>query len=60
MKCDLCGNEGTVLEANHKEKGKVMICSDCWEDLYDNNQLVSGLTGEGGAGGSCAGCSGCR
>ena len=53
--CALCSNggEGTsLLEANHKELGRIMVCRDCWRDLYEENSLVYGST----CSGKCCAC----
>ena len=54
-RCGMCGTEGdglSLLGANHKELGWVMVCQDCWRSLSNENRMVSGS--------SCAGkCSAC-
>jgi superfamily II helicase len=53
--CALCSNggEGTsLLEANHKEHGRIMICRDCWQELYRENRMVYGST----CSGKCSTC----
>jgi ribosome-binding protein aMBF1 (putative translation factor) len=55
-KCELCGKNGddlSLLSANHKDRGYVMVCRDCWVKLYDGNRMVCGTTGSGG---SCPTC----
>lgn len=58
----MCGNEGSLLQASHKDKGLIMVCRDCWQMLYENNETVSGTTSDTSASaapscsGSCAGC----
>ena len=55
-KCELCGKNGkelSLFSANHKELGQIMVCQECWVNLYDENRMVSGSTGSGG---SCPTC----
>ncbi|RLI27413.1 MAG: hypothetical protein DRO52_00270 [Candidatus Hecatellales archaeon] len=55
--CQLCGKKGenlSLLQANHKELGAIMVCQDCWRKLYEDNAMVCGLSG--GSGGSCPTC----
>ncbi|MFP4045845.1 MAG: hypothetical protein ACLFS3_02185 [Candidatus Aenigmatarchaeota archaeon] len=56
MSCKLCGKDGTLFQAEHKEKGKIMVCRECWKKLYEKNETV---TSSSGCGGSCGGCSSC-
>ena len=45
QKCDLCEKSGedlSLLSANHKECGWIMVCRDCWTELYSENSMVSG------------------
>ncbi len=54
-KCSLCGKNGddlTLLEARHKELGRIKICGECWEKLWNENAMVSGT----GSGGGCPSC----
>ena len=42
--CELCGKRGEDLSrfsANHKELGLIMVCQECWVNLYDDNNMVS-------------------
>ncbi|UCD45936.1 MAG: hypothetical protein JSV27_05480 [Candidatus Bathyarchaeota archaeon] len=53
--CALCskgGEETSLLEAAHKELGKIMVCRDCWRDLYQKNRMVYGST----CSGKCSAC----
>ena len=52
-KCELCGNEGSRMEANHKEFGQIMVCQGCWVKLYDKNSMTCSV---GASGGSCTSC----
>jgi len=52
-KCELCGNEGSRMEADHKELGRIMVCQECWSKLYDENRMSCSI---GASGGSCAFC----
>jgi len=54
--CKLCGKKGNDLSlysANHKDLGQIMVCRECWVNLYDKNRMVSGSTSSGG---SCPTC----
>nr|QNO54532.1 hypothetical protein BGNFGLGO_00003 [Methanosarcinales archaeon ANME-1 ERB7] len=55
-KCELCSKEGSRMEANHKELGRIMVCQDCWVNLYDKNRMTCSVDASGG---SCSCCS-CR
>lgn len=55
-KCELCSKEGSRMEANHKELGRIMVCQDCWANLYDKNRMTCSVDASGG---SCSCCS-CR
>ena len=50
--CKLCGKneEGlSLLGADHKELGHMMVCQECWVDLYAKNRMYSrGNSGGGG------------
>lgn len=51
-KCAICNKSGiSLLEANHKELGYLMVCQECWKKLSEQNMLVSGSSG------SCECCS---
>ncbi|MBL7117168.1 MAG: hypothetical protein ISS94_00055 [Candidatus Syntrophoarchaeum sp.] len=52
-KCELCGKEGSRLEADHKELGRIMVCQECWSNLYDGNRMTCSI---GASGGSCPCC----
>ena len=52
-KCELCGKEGSRMEADHKELGRIMVCQACWSKLYEENSMAADI---GSAGGSCAFC----
>ncbi|MBL7168305.1 hypothetical protein ISS40_06490 [Candidatus Bathyarchaeota archaeon] len=55
--CGLChksGEEVSLLGANHKELGSILICRDCWKELYQTNSMVAGSS----CGGKCSTC--CR
>lgn len=54
-KCGICGrnDEGlSLLSANHKDLGYIMICQDCWQKLYVENRMVCST----GSGGTCPTC----
>jgi len=45
--CELCKRKEedlTLLSANHKELGRIMICQDCWSNLYGENRMVCDTT----------------
>ena len=47
-KCDLCersDEDMSLLSANHKEKGWIKVCQNCWSELYSKNRMVSGSSG---------------
>ena len=46
-KCEMCGNEGSRMEANHKELGRIMVCQDCWSKLYDKNSMTCSVGSSG-------------
>ncbi|MFP4116692.1 MAG: hypothetical protein ACLFTY_01590 [Candidatus Aenigmatarchaeota archaeon] len=56
MSCELCGSEGSLLEANHTDKGKVMVCRDCWTKLYEKNEMVAGSSCSSCSTSSCGSC----
>ena len=48
--CDLCSNGGedvSLLAASHKELGRIKVCRDCWQKLYQENRMVYGSTCSG-------------
>lgn len=48
-KCAICNKSGvSLLEANHKELGYLMVCQECWEKLSEKNMIVSGSSGSCG------------
>ena len=54
--CRICGKNGedlTLLSANHKDLGQIMVCEECWKKLWHENRMVCGTTG---AGGTCPSC----
>jgi len=49
--CKLCGKNDenlTLLSADHKDLGQIMVCSQCWKKLWNENRMVCGTTGSGG------------
>ncbi len=55
--CGLCHKSGegvSLLGANHKELGSILICRDCWKELYQANRMVEASS----CGGKCSTC--CR
>ena len=48
-RCEICGNEGTLLWAVIKREGGKWVCPQCWKQLYEDNMMVSGA-GESGCG----------
>lgn len=61
--CDKHGEDLSLLSANHKEKGWVKVCKECWTTLYSENAMVAG-TGTSGSvissSSPCSSCPGCR
>jgi len=51
--CELCGKEGSRMEADHKEHGRIMVCQECWSELYGENNMAADI---GSSGSSCAFC----
>lgn|GEM_PF-2134494 len=56
--CEICGNEGSRLEVDHEEYGKIMVCRECWKDIVNKGKKVYKGTGSGG--GSTGGCPSCN
>ncbi|ODS35472.1 hypothetical protein BEH94_06515 [Candidatus Altiarchaeales archaeon WOR_SM1_SCG] len=59
--CKLCGKTGedlSLLSANHKELGRMMVCQECWVKLYAKNRMR--CEGSSGGGSTCSTCSTCR
>jgi len=55
-KCKICGKNGedlTLLSANHKEFGRIMVCEECWKKLWNRNRMICSTTGSGGTCPSC-------
>ena len=56
-KCKLCRkNEEniTLLSADHKELGQIMVCQECWAKLYEKNIMICGRSSGGSS--SCPTC----
>lgn len=54
--CELCGRNGgdlSLLSADHKDLGRIMVCQECWTKLYDKNLTVCGRSGSGGTCPTC-------
>jgi len=54
--CEFCGKKGeelSLLQANHKDLGQIMVCQECWEKLWLGNRTVCGTTGSSGTCPSC-------
>lgn len=56
--CELCGTIDSRLQVNHKEHGRIMVCSDCWQRIYKEGQRIIEGTCSGQNDGS-AGCLSC-
>ncbi|MFP4116307.1 MAG: hypothetical protein ACLFTQ_03870 [Candidatus Aenigmatarchaeota archaeon] len=56
MSCEICGADGSLLEANHREKGTIMVCRDCWSRLYERNEMVAGSSCSSCTSVSCSSC----
>lgn len=54
--CELCGKESSLLQANHREKGIIKVCRDCWIKLYDKNEMVGGSSSSEESTSTCATC----
>ena len=55
-KCELCGKNGedlTLLSADHKDRGRIMVCEECWKKLWHENRMVCGTSSSGGTCPSC-------
>jgi len=53
---EVCGEEGTLLEVNSEKRGKVNVCGDCREDIFEEEE--SG-TSESDSDGPSLGCTHC-
>ena len=54
--CALCKKSSigiSLLGANHKEFGYLMVCQECWRKLSDENSMIAGSS----CSGKCSGCS---
>ena len=41
--CALCGKSGedlSLLLANHRKLGQIMVCHECWVKLYEENRMM--------------------
>jgi hypothetical protein len=41
--CALCGKSGedlSLLLADHKDLGEIMVCRECWGKLYEENRMM--------------------
>ncbi|KXA89804.1 hypothetical protein AKJ57_04845 [candidate division MSBL1 archaeon SCGC-AAA259A05] len=57
-KCELCGREEDLLEVNHEEHGKIMVCRDCRNKISEEEQKVAGSS-DSESGGPSLGCPHC-
>ncbi len=56
-KCELCEDDGSRMLVNHAELGKIMVCRDCWKDIYNRGQSICEGTSSGRRrGGGCPAC----
>lgn len=55
-KCEICGEEGSLREMNHEEKGKIMVCASCWEKTSEKGNKVTEGTGSDDSGLGCPHC----
>ena len=63
-KCNLCEKSGeniSLLSANHKQQGWIMVCRECWVHLYSENRMFSdsGALSKG-PNSPCNSCTGCN
>lgn len=54
--CEICGKEGSLREINHKEKGRIMVCADCWKETYEKGNKLTERTSSSGSGLGCPHC----
>jgi hypothetical protein len=57
IECELCGKRSEDLRrysAQHKTRGWIKVCRECWVTLYDANNMIAGSGGSSGA--SCPTC----
>jgi hypothetical protein len=43
----------TLISANHKDLGRIKVCSECWKKLWNENSMVCGTSGSGDKCPSC-------
>lgn len=57
-KCELCGQEGNLSEITREERGKIMVCRECRENISEKEQKSSESSGSesGGSGLECPHC----
>lgn len=55
--CEVCGEEGTLLEVNSEKKGKVKVCGDCREEIFKEES--ESQTSNSDSNGPNLGCSHC-
>ncbi|KXA92110.1 hypothetical protein AKJ64_04030 [candidate division MSBL1 archaeon SCGC-AAA259E17] len=55
--CEICGKEGSRLQVNHQELGRVMVCRDCWKKINEEGMKVWEGTCSAS---SCGGCTACK
>ncbi len=54
--CKLCGKNGeglTLVSADHKDLGRIMVCEKCWKKLWNENRMVCSTSGSGSTCTSC-------
>ena len=54
--CELCKRKEedlSLLSANHRELGRIMVCQECWANLYEENRMVCDTTSSGGTCPTC-------
>lgn len=56
--CELCGSEGSRMQVNHKEHGKIMVCRECWKQIYAKGQKICEGTSSGQS--TFGGCPTCK
>lgn len=45
--CQVCGEEGSLREVTHEDRGRLMVCKGCWTDIYEEGKKVAEGTGSG-------------
>lgn len=54
--CEVCGKEGSRLQINHKEKGRIMVCRDCWKEIREKGKSLIGRVSSSSGSTGCSLC----